>query len=317
MKILHDIHTHNVFSSCCGDNAASTVNYLNRAAELGLTTFGLSNHIWDERVKGGSYWYRQQKIVKAEEAKNAFSKAPAGLRALFGAETEYYAHRDLLGMSAEGASHFDYLLVPHSHLHMRNEVMAEFPEATEARALITERLHAAFPELNDKQITAMAAQLKEADLLPLVPELKTEAHEYISRAMVEGFLKLMENDDFRTLAGRLPVAVAHPFSPCGVPHAEKNDYLRLLKDEELADCFARAKSLGVFIELNVGAIFEVAQDLAENEMVRVFRVAKQQGCRFTFGTDTHSLKGMELILRAGEVVDALGLTERDIADFVK
>ena len=54
MKILHDVHTHNVLSSCCGDVSASTEAYLKKEAELGNRIFGLSNHIWDERVGGAS-----------------------------------------------------------------------------------------------------------------------------------------------------------------------------------------------------------------------------------------------------------------------
>ena len=133
MKILHDIHTHNVFSACCDDKTASTAAYLEKEASLGMKIFGLSNHLWDERVPGASSWYKNQPILKAEEAKHAFSLAAPGMRVLFGCETEYYACRDLLGMSAEGAEHFDYLLIPHSHLHMRNEVMSDFPEILEAR----------------------------------------------------------------------------------------------------------------------------------------------------------------------------------------
>ena len=113
--------------------------------------------------------------------------------------------------------------------------MWEFPEVIEARGAIRERLRAAFPELSDKQVTAMAAALKEPDLLPLVPELRTKAHAYIVKAMTDSFLSLMENAAFRKICGRLPVSVAHPFSPCGVPHAEKNDYLKLLTDDVLTD----------------------------------------------------------------------------------
>ena len=316
MKILHDIHTHNLFSSCCTDYTASTDAYLQKEAALGMRLFGLSNHIWDERVKGMSYWYRTQTIARAEEAKNAFAHAPAGLRVLFGAETEYYACRDLLGMSEDGAAHFDYLLVPHSHLHMRNEVMWEFPEVIEARGAIRERLRAAFPELSDKQVTAMAAALKEPDLLPLVPELRTEVHEYIVKAMTDGFLSLMENAAFRKICGRLPVSVAHPFSPCGVPHAEKNDYLKLLPDDVLTDCFSRAAALGVAMEINVGAVREVNPDLSDNQMIRILTRAKEAGCRFTFGTDSHSVRGLEAIAFGGEIAQALGLVRSDLSELV-
>lgn len=316
MKILHDIHTHNVFSSCCVDHTASTRAYLEKEAGLGMKLFGLSNHIWDERVKGASYWYRNQTILKAEEAKNAFPLAAPGLRVLFGAETEYYACHELLGMSAEGAAHFDYLLVPHSHNHMRNQVMPDYPEILEARAAARAKLRETFPLLSDGKITEMAETLHETDLLRMVPELRTDVHAFVARCMVDSFRSLMENSEFRRICGLLPVSVAHPFAPCGVPNAEKNAYLRVLKDDELFDCFSRAAALGVAIELNVGAITEVNSDLTDNEMIRIFSVAKQAGCRFTFGTDSHTVAGLAAITRGDDIAAALHLTRADLADLV-
>lgn len=317
MIVLHDIHTHNIFSNCCTDMTASTDAYLKKAAELGLRMFGLSNHLWDERVKGASYWYRNQTIVRGEEAKNAFCHAAPGLRVLFGAETEYYACRDVLGMSAEGAAHFDYLLVPHSHLHMRNEVMADFPEITEARAQIRAKLAEQFPYLSETQWNNMAATLKEADLMKIFPDLKIDCKTYINRAMLDSFLALLDNSEFRKIAGQVPVAIAHSFSPCGVPHGEKNSYLELIPDSAFAECYAKAAACGVAIELNVGAIREAGTDLATNQLMRAYRIAKDAGCHFTFGTDSHSVKGLELIRFGSEIADALGLVPSDIAEFVR
>ena len=118
MKIRHDVHNHNIFSNCCNDNAASTDAFVAKEVELGNKIFGLSNHIWDESVKGASGWYSKQTITKAEEAKASLAKAPASLKCLFGAESEYFHCHDRLGMSVEGAKRFDYMLIPHSHQHM-------------------------------------------------------------------------------------------------------------------------------------------------------------------------------------------------------
>ena len=79
MNILHDVHNHNTFSACCNDPTASTDAFVAKEVELGNKIFGLSNHIWDESVKGASYWYSKQTITKAEEAKASLAKAPASL----------------------------------------------------------------------------------------------------------------------------------------------------------------------------------------------------------------------------------------------
>ena len=101
MKILHDIHTHSSLSSCCSDPKATTEAYLQKEMELGMKLFGLSNHLWDERVPGASSWYRYQPIRAAKEAKTALRLADPNLKVLFGAEAEYYGYRDILGANRE------------------------------------------------------------------------------------------------------------------------------------------------------------------------------------------------------------------------
>jgi len=317
MKILHDIHTHNVFSACCSDSGASTAAYLEKEAALGMRVFGLSNHLWDERVAGASGWYKNQSILKAEGAKHAFSLAAPGLRVLFGGETEYYACRDILGMSEEGASHFDYLLIPHSHLHMRNEVMSDFPEILEARAKVRADLAQKMPYLPEKNIDAMAATLREADLVKIFPELEIDVMTYTNRGNLDTFRALLANRELQRLCGRLPVSIAHSFSPCGVPHAKKNEYLSHIRAEDAAECYRTAAKLGLYIELNIGAITEVSFDMENNRLLDLYRVAKAEGCRFTFGTDSHSTVGLELISHGGRVAAALGLEMNDIAEFVR
>ena len=282
-----------------------------------MRTFGLSNHIWDERVRGASYWYRNQTIAKAEEAKASLAKASDGLKTLFGAETEYYAATDLLGMSEEGASHFDYLLIPHSHLHMRNEVMLDFPEVIEARNGIRKKLAEQFPLFSDTQINNMIATLKEGDILKLFPDLKIDYKRYINKAMIDSFLSLLENASFLKILKMLPVSIAHSFSPCGVSHAEKNAYLELIPDETFRECYAKAAKLGVAIEINVGAVREVNTDLNCNHLIRAYQIAKEQGCKFTFGTDSHSVKNLDFILYGGEIADKLALCKSNIAEFLQ
>ena len=316
MKIVHDIHTHNIFSHCCSDNGASTEAFIAKEQEIGNRVFGLSNHIWDERVKGCSYWYASQKIALAEEAKATLKKERDGIRCLFGAESEFYGCKGLLGMSVEGASHFDYMLIPHSHLHMRNEVMADYPEITEAREMIAAMIRENCPNLAEDTIKTMTSGLKEQHLMKYVPEMKINVGEYTVRGAIENFYELVENKDFIKICGTVPTAIAHPFNLCGVPNQTKNEYLRLVDDDVLADCFTRARRIGAYVEINTGSVRECGPDLASNELMRVFAIAKRVGCQFTFGSDSHSVTGLESIRLGNEVCDFLGLTRKDIAPFL-
>lgn len=313
MKILHDVHTHNLFSNCCTESAASTAAYIAKEQEIGNRVFGISNHIWDERVKGCSYWYRNQTIALAEEALETLRKKHDGIRCLFGAESEFYGCKGLLGMSAEGASHFDYMLVPHSHLHMRNEVMADYPEITEAREMIEAMIRQNCPTLADDTIKTMMGSLKEAHLMKYVPEMKTNIGEYTVRGAIENFYELVENEEFIKICGMIPTSIAHPFNLCGVPNQRKNEYLRLIDDSILENCFIKARKIGAYVEVNTGSVRECGLDLSANELMRVFAIAKRVGCKFTFGTDSHTVQGLEGIKIGNDVCDYLGLTVADIA----
>ena len=316
MKIVHDTHTHNAYSHCCGDRTASTEAYIKKEQELGIKVFGLSNHIWDETVKGASYWYKHQTILLAEEAKAYLKKEREGIRCLFGAESEYYGYQDKVGMSAEGAKRFDYMLIPHSHLHMRGEVMADFPEITEVKQMIEAKLRESCPFLADDAVKAMMGGLREAHLMKYVPEMKTNVGEYIIRGAIDNFYGLIENPEFIAISKEVPTSVAHPFNLCGVPNVNKNEYLRLIDDDTLKDCFSRAARLGVYMEINTGSVSECGLNLAENELMRIFAIAKAAGCRFTFGTDTHTVTGLETIKIANDVCDYLRLTKEHIAPYL-
>ena len=66
MHVTHDLHTHNLFSSCSYDPQATTRNCVRKAMELGHRVFGISNHLWDESVPGASQWYRHRVRSGAE-----------------------------------------------------------------------------------------------------------------------------------------------------------------------------------------------------------------------------------------------------------
>ena len=317
MKIAHDIHTHNVYSKCCKDKGASTSAYIAKEIELGIKLFGLSNHIWDENVSGASDWYKNQTILLCEEAKYALKNAPAEITCLFGAETEYFACQDLLGMSVEGAKHFDYLIVPHSHLHMRNEVMWDYPEIREKRQEIAAKVLESNPYLSEKAITRMKNSLNESVLMEYIPEFKTDIGEYVIGAAFDNCHSLFENPVFLEICKTVPTVLSHPFGLVGVPLSRRNEYLALRPDEDYAECFKKAKELGVSIEINTDSVAACGLDLSQNQLMRIFGIAKNVGCSFTFGSDSHSVAGLEKIKLADDIIKHLDLNKSHLAEFVR
>lgn len=112
-----------------------------------------------------------------------------------------------------------------------------------------------------------------------------------------------------------------PFHKIGVAHLACNllnpksreEALRtldLIQDEEMERLFAKAATLGVGIELNK---YDMSFDESEADTIlRPFRIAKYQGCKFYLGTDAHH---PDYFQGAVEVFDRavamLGLTEND------
>lgn len=112
-----------------------------------------------------------------------------------------------------------------------------------------------------------------------------------------------------------------PFHKIGIAHlacsllngSSREAYLEtlnLIPTEEMERVFSKAAKIGVGIELNM---YDMNWRTGEEETVlRMFRIAKAQGCKFYLGTDAHHpdafVKSKDLFERA---IDKLGLTEDD------
>ncbi len=87
--------------------------------------------------------------------------------------------------------------------------------------------------------------------------------------------------------------------------------LSLISDGDLKRVFSRAAAVGIGIELNA-ADFDFKLEGEQEAVLRIFRAAKNEGCKFYLGSDAHSRVGHErsipLLQRA---IDLLELTEDD------
>ena len=112
-----------------------------------------------------------------------------------------------------------------------------------------------------------------------------------------------------------------PFSKIGVAHlacrliarSSREDYLAVMEmipDEVMEKLFAKAAGQGIGIELNSGDM-NFADDEADI-VLRPFRIARKQGCRFYCGSDAHHPDGLDRAKKIFErAIDWLGLTEDD------
>ncbi len=320
MKIDHDIHSHTLFSSCCYDPAATMRAFVDRARELGHRTLGISNHLWDEKVEGASDWYRGQCIEYGFEAKYAIPEDTRGVRVLFGVETEYRGMSDILGMTAQTAARFDYVLVPHTHTHMKNFVVEENADVKEFRTRLASELREKFPYLSADQAARMAGTLKYAEARSIIGDAATvDEEKYLTEFCFSSFESLLANSEFAKVAHTVPTLVAHPFYPCGSSKEEKRHifgYILGQRDRLFAD-FARCAEMNVGLDVNLCAYSYPDNGYDDDPMVHIMRVAREAGCLFAFGTDSHSVAGLGSIRRADAVSGAIGIEKDNLIPLVR
>ena len=112
-----------------------------------------------------------------------------------------------------------------------------------------------------------------------------------------------------------------PFHKIGIAHLACNlifsgsrekyiETLNLLPEDELKKLFTKAAKLGCGIELNYSDMS--FGDEEADDVLRMFRIAKDCGCKFYFGSDAHHPSGFEKTKVVFErAIDLLGLTEDD------
>lgn len=306
MKAFADVHVHNYLSNCGKDRSSSAKNYVRRYAELGIKVLGFANHCWDPRVGGESAWYYKQTIEFATQIRNQLPRDTMGLKVLIGAETEYCGRSRTLGMSAEGAKELDFLLIPHSHVHMVNFVMDDPAPYAEARRQLIEQLMQ-IDGMTREQAESWVNPLREPALRPFVKNPFNEWPSYLADFLVESFDSLMEHEELHKILKTTPVSIAHPFQPVGYGQYEE-EMLTLIPDETFARLFKKAAALGVGLEINPAC--------DAPQLIRMNKIAKEQGCKFTLGSDTHSVAGADRIFKTDLATEALGLTEQDMMDFL-
>lgn len=89
-----------------------------------------------------------------------------------------------------------------------------------------------------------------------------------------------------------------------------------ISDAELSDALGEAAERKIALELNAGLFRAAVQGRYQwDNMVRIFTLARQAGCKFTMGTDAHKLSDFDLAPLCGKMADQAGITEADLYDF--
>lgn len=138
-----------------------------------------------------------------------------------------------------------------------------------------------------------------------VSDEEYESTEALAKVWVKKFDTLLNSD--------LPLhktGIAHLTSPCiAVDNNRHIEVLDLIPDEQMCRLFTKAAERGLGIEIN-GHDLNFSEENRES-MLRPYRIAKECGCKFYYGSDAHKPSEFSVDQYFPRFIDLLGLTEDD------
>ena len=121
-QIDHDLHIHSYLSTCCSKPEQNPKYILTHAKKHGYHKVCLTDHFWDSDVPGAPKWYAEQDYAHICEAKPL--PQDENVEFLFGCETELNSDFEL-ALTLEHFDNFDFVIIPTTHMHMKNVVVKE------------------------------------------------------------------------------------------------------------------------------------------------------------------------------------------------
>ena len=111
------------------------------------------------------------------------------------------------------------------------------------------------------------------------------------------------------------VGLAHFTDGLIFPGGKNTDVLNRIPDAEYRRLFRRTAQLGIGVELNMPAAkadLRIMNREEDREELRVYLLAREEGCKFYFGSDAHTVPELGWAKRNAEkIIELLDLKEED------
>ena len=126
--------------------------------------------------------------------------------------------------------------------------------------------------------------------------------------MVQAYNEILDSNISRYIT-----AVAHPFEAVRCPY-DKTILIYLISDDFFNRMFDKSAKKEVAYEINVASMKNKTDvQIAESSQMRMFKLAKECGCKFIFGSDAHNGEAHRTYANhVNLVADLLNLREDDI-----
>lgn len=265
MKITHDFHFHTFYSNDA-DKSATIENYSKAAKETGYKKLGVAEHFWDDKIEGAFNFYKPLTYDHVSQVKADIDKfSNDELKIYYGCEVEYNPAINGPAITEETAEKFDFIIVPHSHVH--------------------ETMPSMYTESYDKHLSYLL-----------------EVYDNIINSNVSKYI----------------LSMAHPFELVRCPYSNEI-LIDMVSDDTFKRMFDKTAEKNIAVEINTGCLYNGRTDEAVQKcaQMRMFRLARDCGCKFTFGSDAHYWSDIKRGHQADFIANVLGLDDNDIAEFVR
>ena len=141
----------------------------------------------------------------------------------------------------------------------------------------------------------------------VMPREYAEDNKRHARFLMDSFMAAVEHP----LSSRF-TAIVHPFVP-GTKYDIYNEVQALIPDSYFYEAFAAAREKGIAIEMNGSTlIYMPDEQIPSCEYVRIYSIAKECGCRFTYGSDSHDFRGERKLSVVEKFLDLCKITDEDM-----
>lgn len=103
-----------------------------------------------------------------------------------------------------------------------------------------------------------------------------------ARYMEKSFMGVMRHK----IAEHITI-LAHPFAPVGLDD-QQDRILSYIADKTFRECARAARDMGIALEVNsLTWQDKTEEELRQSQFIRFYRIAREEGCSFVFGSDAH------------------------------
>ena len=126
--------------------------------------------------------------------------------------------------------------------------------------------------------------------------------------MVQAYNEILDSN-----VSKYITAIAHPFEAVACPY-DRTILIDMISDDCFKRMFTKSAKKDVAYEINVASMKKMTDvQIADSSQMRMFKLAKECGCKFIFGSDAHNAEAHRSYVHyVNLVADLLKLREDDV-----